>query len=127
MILSYMLIKIKSFLGTRDGQNIAIILVIILVAIASFILGRFSLSETKTTVLDTSVSAVPQIPISGSQSTPSIQNVSSMGPFVASRNGTKYYTKDCSGARRIKPENLISFTTKEQAEQAGYTWSSTCK
>jgi hypothetical protein len=33
----------------------------------------------------------------------------------------------CSGANRIKPENEIWFSTKEEAEKSGFTLSTTCK
>lgn len=46
---------------------------------------------------------------------------------VASRNGAKYYPKDCAAANKIKPENLLIFTSASQAELAGYTRSAQCK
>ncbi len=46
--------------------------------------------------------------------------------FVASRNGTKYYLSDCIGARRILSANLISFSTREEAESAGYQKAVNC-
>ncbi len=47
------------------------------------------------------------------------------GSYFGSRNGTKYYGASC-GKGRIKPENLIWFTTSEEAEIQGYTRSSSC-
>lgn len=49
------------------------------------------------------------------------------GKYVASKNGTKYYLPACGSAARIKEENKIYFMTKEEAEAAGYSPSSTCK
>lgn len=49
------------------------------------------------------------------------------GKYVASKNGTKYYLPSCGSANRIKEENKIYFNTKEEAEAAGFTPSSTCK
>ncbi len=43
------------------------------------------------------------------------------GAFAGSKNGTKYYTPGCSGLKRIKPENIIWFVSKEDAELQGYT------
>jgi hypothetical protein len=40
--------------------------------------------------------------------------------FAASKSSNKYHHKDCSTWKRIKPENLIWFSTREQAEAAGY-------
>jgi hypothetical protein len=43
------------------------------------------------------------------------------GKYVGSKNGTKYYTPGCSGAKRIKPENYIWFLTEDDAKLQGYT------
>lgn len=42
------------------------------------------------------------------------------GPFVASRAGRVYYRAECNAARRLAPENVISFSTEQEAQQAGY-------
>lgn len=40
--------------------------------------------------------------------------------FVGSRNSDKYHLPKCSAAKRIKPENLVCFASKEDAEKRGY-------
>ncbi|TSC73118.1 MAG: hypothetical protein G01um101438_141 [Parcubacteria group bacterium Gr01-1014_38] len=45
---------------------------------------------------------------------------SSLGAFVASVNGKKYYFPDCAGVKRIKEENLIWFDSEEEAAESGY-------
>ncbi len=47
--------------------------------------------------------------------------------FVASKTGSKYYTPDCAAAKRIKDENKVWFATKQAAEAAGLTPSTSCK
>lgn len=47
--------------------------------------------------------------------------------YVASKNGKMYYSIGCSGAKRIKKENEVWFSSKEDAEKSGYELSSTCK
>lgn len=49
-------------------------------------------------------------------------------PFVlvASQKGTKYYASTCSAAKRIRPENLISFKNREEAEAKQYTPAANC-
>ncbi len=47
--------------------------------------------------------------------------------FVASKNGAKYYYPWCGGVSRIKEENKVWFSTKEQAEKAGLTPAANCK
>ncbi len=37
--------------------------------------------------------------------------------YVASKNSDKYHKCSCYNAKRIKPENLVCFSSKEQAEQ----------
>ena len=46
--------------------------------------------------------------------------------FVASVSGSKYHLPWCSGAQRIKEENKLWFSTKENAELAGYEPASNC-
>lgn len=43
------------------------------------------------------------------------------GKYVGSKHGTKYYIPDCSGAKRIKPENYVWFLTEDDAKLQGYT------
>ena len=45
---------------------------------------------------------------------------------VGSKSGTKYHLPDCPGAKRIKPENLVSFETIAAAKAAGYTAAANC-
>lgn len=47
--------------------------------------------------------------------------------FAASKNGTKYYLPTCSGVKAIAEANLIYFSTKTEAESAGYTPALNCK
>lgn len=49
------------------------------------------------------------------------------GEIIASKNGTKYYFKNCSGSNRIKPENIINFESEDDAIRAGYTLAKNCK
>jgi hypothetical protein len=46
--------------------------------------------------------------------------------FVASKTGTKYYPPDCSGINRIKIENRVYFATEQEAQDKGYTRTTTC-
>lgn len=49
------------------------------------------------------------------------------GHYVASKNGEAYYLPWCSGVTRIKEENKVWFTSKEEAEARGYRPAKTCK
>ncbi|MBU2082397.1 hypothetical protein KKH14_03185 [Patescibacteria group bacterium] len=46
--------------------------------------------------------------------------------FMASINGTAYYPKGCPSANRINEENIIWFSTKEEAEIQGYKPAKNC-
>jgi len=46
--------------------------------------------------------------------------------FMASINGTAYYPKGCPSANRINEENIIWFSTKEEAEIQGYRQAKNC-
>ena len=46
--------------------------------------------------------------------------------FMASINGTAYYPKGCPSASRIKEENIIWFSTREEAEAQGYKPAQNC-
>lgn len=45
---------------------------------------------------------------------------------VGSKNGTKYHLPTCSGAKNIKPENLVTFSSVKEAEMAGYQKAANC-
>ena len=108
---------------------------IILVGISSFALGRISVE--KESAVKPGVKMINPIAIPASTLTAETINnnytVSNVIPhsaiksqFVASKNGTKYYLPNCSGAKRIKPENLINFPSQEAAEAAGYGKAANC-
>lgn len=46
--------------------------------------------------------------------------------FVGSKNSDKYHLPDCSNAKRIKPENIVCFSSKEDAESKGYQPAKDC-
>lgn len=46
--------------------------------------------------------------------------------YMASKSGTKYYLPTCGTAKRIKEENRVWFSTKDEAEAAGYAPAANC-
>jgi hypothetical protein len=52
---------------------------------------------------------------------------SNQSQIIASKNGKRYYYKNCGGINRIKTENRIYFETEQQAEAKGLTLASGCK
>jgi len=58
--------------------------------------------------------------------TDSIQQTSTGGPFVASSKSDKYHYPSCRSAKNIKEENKIWFATSAEARAAGYSPCSIC-
>ncbi|MEK7129262.1 MAG: hypothetical protein AAB858_02835, partial [Patescibacteria group bacterium] len=101
---------------------------IILVALASFGLGRLSLLEERRTPV-TINNVAPE------ETSPIIQekeNIVTTQPepqatdIVASKNGTKYYFPWCGGLSRISEQNKVTFSSTKEAEVAGYTIAANC-
>lgn len=110
-------------------NELFIVLVIILVALISFGLGRLSkIRENKTLITIENIASNISETIKTDNYGGSTSIVGSNEKlYVASKNGTKYHYPWCSGAATIKEENKIWFSSKEEAENAGYTPAANCK
>lgn len=115
--------------GIKIKGDLYIVLIITLVGLASFGLGKISTYEknkspisilkTKEYMLSTVLEGTDGLPTkTNSQST--------IMEIVASKSGTKYYYSWCSGASRIKEENKVWFNTIEDAKAVGLTPASNC-
>lgn len=121
-----MLEKFKSFL-TDDAVFYTALL--ILVAIASFGLGRQSVTVSGVRAPETATS--PAVSIQNNAFQPQTASVitgeeTEAVAVVASKSGSKYHLPTCPGASQIKAANKISFTTIQEAEAAGYTPAANC-
>jgi hypothetical protein len=136
--------KIKSFIESEKGKDLMIILIIILVGIASFLLGRLSkegqndqfkviypkdqanaisgLNEAQNGLNLQKNANLSQNTVLDKNSDISIPK----GNFFASKRGKKYYTLGCSAGKTIKDSNKVWFNTGEEAVLAGYELSSSC-
>ncbi len=121
--------------GNRGPLKLAIL--VILVGIASFGLGRLSaIMDAKPPItVHIPESIVPAstvlspIVASSSPVVPTIKPVSSESKaktYVAAKAGKAYYLPSCSGVGRIKEENKVYFATKASAESAGYSPALNC-
>lgn len=119
--------KIKPFIAD-DGVFYALLLIAI--GVTSFGLGRWSLSGMQPINQPASIimteSAVPERMVAGGASGAS-SSVATTGTYVASKNGSKYHLPYCPGAQQMKEENKVWFSSKEEAEAAGYTPAANCK
>ncbi|MFA6183986.1 MAG: hypothetical protein WC682_02690 [Parcubacteria group bacterium] len=61
-----------------------------------------------------------------SKSEAEVKNVDSKCVFVGSKNSTKYHKPDCRWAKNIKPENLVCFSSAEEATAKGYVADKGC-
>lgn len=129
--------RFSRFFFEREGP-LFISLCFILLGFASFGLGRLSALEAQreAVVIDNKYAQIFEeqsrvfqanefltVPAE-SASTKSAGSES--GLYVASRNGARYHLPSCSGAQRILEENKIWFSSREEAEKAGYTPAQNC-
>ena len=123
--------KIKLFIESDRGKDILTVIIVILVGLGSFGLGRLSKNSPnpglKIEYRDQSASGITTTEFN--QNTPLIkkESINTTGKnFFASSRGTKYYPLGCSAGKTIKQENRIYFDTADEAEKAGYTLSTSC-
>jgi hypothetical protein len=140
---------IKYSLESNTGKDILTILIVILVGLGSFGLGRLSNDNADAgikieypekitdiqTATDTTKNTVSTTNLSQTSANSDVKDIgnnssstSSLGKaFFASKTGQKYYSIGCSGGKTIKQENRIYFSTEVEAQTAGYEKSSSCK
>jgi len=114
--------KIKGQISI-DNDTFLCLCIIILVAFSSFGLGRLSVSKInkeESMIIENKDYSITRVE-EDTNSIPLKERV-----YVASKNGKLYYTKNCSGAKRIKVENQVWFATSLEAEKAGYKFSLSC-
>ncbi|HEY4496245.1 MAG TPA: hypothetical protein VJC04_02710 [Candidatus Paceibacterota bacterium] len=124
--------KSKEQMAILEQPDFFIVALIILVAFASFGLGRLSKIQTARAPLKIEQIAAIEKGIEGitksSNIIPATNNqTQSAEMYVASKNGTKYHFPWCAGAKSISEGNKIWFNTVEEARVAGYTPASNCK
>jgi hypothetical protein len=129
--------NIENKQGLLAKSPMILVILALLTGVGGFGLGKItSLTESKTPVRIEGVTSTntPTIEKEGSAKAEARSEVGSSEPvsmssgqFVASKNGKKYFTVTCSGAKTIKEENRIYFASQEAAKSAGYEASVTCK
>lgn len=114
---------------SEKGKDIMVVIIVILVGLGSFELGRLSKGNGTSGIkieYTEETSGQEANVASAIENTEIIQN-SSRKSFFASNKGSKYYPVGCSAGKTLKQENRIYFATKEEAERAGYSLSSSCR
>ncbi len=135
--------KIKSFISSEAGKDIMVVLIVILTGLGSFGLGRLSKENASTGVkieypkeltslAGNAISATtPVVKAAPTQKVvPASTNTSTttlaIKNYFASSRGHKYYPAGCSAGKSLSMDNRIYFSTREEAEAAGYTLSNSC-
>lgn len=115
-------------------QNIALFGGILLVGVLSFegglLRGQISQSAPMIISLPANVESVATPVVSAgtdgatrqtiSDRTISAKEIERDCPLVGSRNSDKYHLSTCAVVKRIKTENRVCFSSKEDAEKRGY-------
>jgi len=109
-----------------NAKELYLALIIILVAVISFGLGRLSkIREEKMPItIENMASSTESISPNSQRGT---LTVGANKIFVASKNGKKYYYAWCESAKIIKEQNRVWFSTQAEAEKAGYEPAVNCK
>ena len=109
-------LKIKG-LGADMVHEWGLVIIVFLVAIASFGLGRLSALEDARPPI-----SVTQAPMAANQ-----QAMAPGGLLVAARSGSVYYYPWCTGASKILLQNQRWFQSEDAARKAGYAPAKNCK
>src|SRR3989338_7927504 len=115
---------ITNWIESEKGKDILTVIIVILVGLGSFELGRLSKEnsaagieiEYPNQMTNQEASAISAAEYSSLLQNTRIEKDSSGKNFFASNRGTKYYSIGCSAGKSIKQENRIYFTKKEEAE-----------
>lgn len=105
-------------------------LIIVLVALGAFGLGRLSAEAGEKGQLRVlypeAQAATPVANTAAVANAAPARAQAGQGSYVASKSGSKYYLTTCSGASRIKDENKVYFASAGEAAAAGYGPAANC-
>ena len=122
---------ITNWIESEKGKDILTVIIVVLVGLGSFELGRLSKENSSSGIKIEYPNQQKANVFSAIESYSSLlQNTkteNSAGKnFFASNRGSKYYSLGCSAGKTIKQENRVYFATGEDAQKAGYALSSSC-
>ena len=122
-----MLTKLKNFVK-NNGSDVFIILIVILVALIAFGIGRLTAPKTEPIQIKNLEKASVQ-DIAPEQKEGTVQGKNQeeyKGMVVGSKNSDKYHLPECPGAKQISEQNKVWFDSPEEAEKAGYQPAANC-
>ncbi|MBI4224724.1 MAG: hypothetical protein HY617_00160 [Candidatus Sungbacteria bacterium] len=125
--------KVKGLLS-ENKSDVLTAAIIFLIGMASFGLGRLSVSLPQRELIRLEDPASSREQAAEMSAEPMLKDSSDIpvpaalknGAFVASKSGSVYYAVWCSGVSRIREENKVWFQTKEDAKAQGYRPAKNC-
>lgn len=139
-----MLAKIRQFWTENEGR-IILVLGFILVSVISFEAGLLKGREyTQKPLIIEKTAVLPEGDLKPAESAAVSQNLASEASnvlnatmqgqnsqvpncaFVGSKNSNKYHLPTCRWAKSIKPENMVCFSSAEDALKKGYQPDKNC-
>lgn len=102
-----------------ESDRLFTVLLVVVVSLASFGLGRLSVYEHEA---GGQAAAIPAASGSAGGDTAVLP-----GGVVASTGGTRYHLPWCAGAQQIRKENEVWFESAAAARAAGYLPAANCK
>ncbi|MDP3731044.1 MAG: hypothetical protein Q8R34_00935 [bacterium] len=118
-----MLPKLLEFIKTRQSE-IVLAISVVLIAVIAFASGRISTIGRLNYPLE--IKYAPAA-ITKTEPSPKENKAAIDLRVVASKNSTLYHFLWCSGAKRIKEENKITFNNEQEAQSRGYKLASNCE
>jgi len=107
--------KVKTLIKENES-DLVIASGFLLIALIGFGLGRLSALKEGSPALEIGEFSAPPLEPAGQAA----------GLLVGSKNGTAYHLPACPGANRIKEENKIWFSSRQEAEKLGYKPAANC-
>lgn len=133
MNISYYIKKIKSYKEILTHTPIFVVFMLFLVGFLAFGLGRiYQMDSSREPLRVYYATSTPHASYEARQGTAAQAitdntNMSSVIGAVASKNSNKYHLVSCGSANSISEANKITFSSAEEAEQAGYTLAGNCR
>ena len=115
--------NIKDFLSSSWIDEVFWIVLVVFVALGSFVLGARYERETFLEAHPISLSRDERI-VQAWQDF--IKEKKSEARYFASKNGTVYYPLACPAGKRIAEDNRVYFENEDEARSAGYKQSKRC-
>jgi hypothetical protein len=120
--------KAKAAMQAVSVQNMpAVVTGVVIEQIDVFIAAWFAANPPGRKTADVNDIAAVLPVVTPRQTTPAIKPTTVKYKYVASKNSKVFHKSDCRWVKRIKPTNLVTFSTRNDAIQAGKRPCKQCK